>query len=146
MRVIINDKGYALDDIVEVAYPIIETEPDDKTDDAGKTDTESKADDTASADKTDDTDDADKIDESVIDPDDGVITDAELDLIIEEHRRKAEESQNDNVNEMMAAVDAMNSAARAETAALYEDTEEVTQPVTPDDYIADDIADLEDLI
>ena len=146
VRVIINDKGYALDDIVEVAYPIIETEPDDKTDDAGKTDTESKADDTASADKTDDTDDSDKIDESVIDPDDGVITDAELDLIIEEHRRKAEESQNDNVNEMMAAVDAMNSAARAETSALYEDTEEVTQPVTPDDYIADDIADLEDLI
>ena len=39
VRVIINDKGYALDDIVEVAYPIIETEPDDKTDDAGKTDT-----------------------------------------------------------------------------------------------------------
>ena len=146
VRVIINDKGYALDDIVEVAYPIIETEPDDKTDDAGKTDTESKADDTASADKTDDTDDSDKIDESVIDPDDGVVTDAELDLIIEEHRRKAEESQNDNVNEMMAAVDAMNSAARAETSALYEDTEEVTQPVTPDDYIADDIADLEDLI
>ena len=146
VRVIINDKGYALDDIVEVAYPIIETEPDDKTDDTGKTDTESKTDDTASADKTDDADDSDKIDESVIDPDDGVVTDAELDLIIEEHRRKAEESQNENVNEMMAAVDAMNSAARAETAALYEDTEEVTQPVTPDDYIADDIADLEDLI
>lgn len=144
VRVIINDKGYALDDIVEVAYPTIETDPDDKTDDAGKTDTDDKTDDTGKTDtenKTDDVADAGKTD-----AEDGGITDEELDRIIEEHRRNSGESQNDNVNEMMAAVDAMNSAARAETAALYEDTEEVTQPVTPDDYIADDIADLEDLI
>lgn len=38
VRVIINDKGYALDDIVEVAYPTIDTGDDDSTGDTSGTD------------------------------------------------------------------------------------------------------------
>lgn len=37
VRVIINDKGYALDDIVEVAYPTIDTGDDDSTGDTSGT-------------------------------------------------------------------------------------------------------------
>lgn len=47
VRVIINDKGYLLEDIVEVAYPTIET--DDSTENTEQTDDDSTADDPTQA-------------------------------------------------------------------------------------------------
>lgn len=53
VRVIINDKGYLLEDIVEVAYPTIET--DDTTEDAEQTSDDSTADNAAQAVQSDGT-------------------------------------------------------------------------------------------
>lgn len=53
VRVIINDKGYLLEDIVEVAYPTIET--DDSTEDAEQTSDDSTADNAAQAVQSDGT-------------------------------------------------------------------------------------------
>lgn len=50
VRVIINDKGYLLEDIVEVAYPTIET--DDTTENTEQTDDDSTADNAAQSDGT----------------------------------------------------------------------------------------------
>lgn len=53
VRVIINDKGYLLEDIVEVAYPTIET--DDSTENTEQTDDDSTADDPTQAVQSDGT-------------------------------------------------------------------------------------------
>lgn len=53
VRVIINDKGYLLEDIVEVAYPTIET--DDSTEDTEQTSDDSTADDPTPAVQSDGT-------------------------------------------------------------------------------------------
>lgn len=66
VRVIINDKGYLLEDIVEVAYPTIET--DDSTEDAEQTSDDSTADNAAQAVQSDGTEliDADDSEELTV--------------------------------------------------------------------------------
>ena len=137
VRVIINDKGYALDDIVEVAYPAISGGGGS----AG----------TGGADKKPSTDDkteppsADKTADST---ETHTISDEELDRIIESHRQEKEnEVSADVVSDMMAAVDRMNEQAREDTERLYsEDLHEVTGEITPDSYAGEDIQDLEDFV
>ena len=152
VRVIINDKGYALDDIVEVAYPTISG--GDDSDSAGGTDKTPSADDTDKAPSADDkteTPSADKTtdskDESADSTETHTISDEELDRIIETHRQaKEDEVSADVVSDMMAAVDRMNEQAREDTERLYsEDLHEVTGEITPDSY-AEDIQDLADFV
>lgn len=140
VRVIINDKGYSLDDIVEVAYPTISG-----GDDTGSTD---GADKTPSADDKDDKTEAPSDDKSADSTETNTISDEELDRIIESHRQAEEnEASAEVVNNMMAAVDSMNQQAREETRHLYdEDVQEVTGEITPDSYAAEDIQDLEDFV
>ena len=147
VRVIINDKGYSLDDIVEVAYPTISG-----GDDTGSTD---GADKTPSADDNDDKTEApsdDKSAESTESTSDSaetnMISDEELDRIIESHRQAwKEKGSSETESEMMAAVDSTNEQAREETQRLYdEDVQEVTGEITPDSYAAEDIQDLEDFV
>ncbi len=137
VRVIINDKGYALDDIVEVAYPTISG--GGGSDSTGGTDKKPSTDDKTeppSADKTADSTET------------HTISDEELDRIIESHRQEKEnEVSADVVSDMMAAVDRMNEQAREDTERLYsEDLHEVTGEITPDSYAGEDIQDLEDFV
>lgn len=137
VRVIINDKGYALDDIVEVAYPTISG--GGGSDSTGGTDKKPSTDDKTeppSADKTSDSTET------------HTISDEELDRIIESHRQEKEnEVSADVVSDMMAAVDRMNEQAREDTERLYsEDLHEVTGEITPDRYAGEDIQDLEDFV
>ena len=133
VRVIINDKGYALDDIVEVAYPTISG--GGGSDSTGGTDKPPSTDDkteTPSADSTET----------------HTISDEELDRIIESQRQEKENGVSaDVVSDMMAAVDRMNEQAREDTERLYsEDLHEVTGEITPDSYAGEDIQDLEDFV
>ena len=77
-----------------------------------------------------------------------MMSDEELDRIIESHRQaKEDEESADVVSEMMSAVDRANEAAREETRRLYdEDVQEVTGEVIPDNYVDEDIQDLEDFV
>ena len=147
VRVIINDKGYALDDIVEVAYPTISGDDDDTT---GGTEETPSTGDTTETPSTDETTETPSTDESTdsSDTDPEMISDEELDRIIESHRRKNEESSTTDVeNEMMSAVDKANELAREETERLYdEDVQEVTGEVIPDRYVDEDIQDLDDFV
>lgn len=139
VRVIINDKGYALDDIVEVAYPTIDGGDDDSsTEDKTETPSTGETTETPSADKSDDGSTAET----------QMMSDEELDRIIESHRQaKEDEESADVVSEMMSAVDRANEAAREETRRLYdEDVQEVTGEVIPDNYVDEDIQDLEDFV
>lgn len=139
VRVIINDKGYALDDIVEVAYPTIGGGDDDSsTEDKTETPSTGETTGTPSADKSDDGSTAET----------QMMSDEELDRIIESHRQaKEDEESADVVSEMMSAVDRANEAAREETRRLYdEDVQEVTGEVIPDNYVDEDIQDLEDFV
>ena len=137
VRVIINDKGYALDDIVEVAYPTISggggSDSTRGTDKKPSTDDKTEP---PSADKTADSTET------------HTISDEELDRIIESHRQEKEnEVSADVVSDMMAAVDRMNEQAREDTERLYsEDLHEVTGEITPDRYAGEDIQDLEDFV
>lgn len=128
VRVIINNKGYLLDDIVEVAYPTINNGDDDTSDTTDKTEGADKADGTTdksdSTDKTEDTTDksestTDKTEES---------TETQL---LDESERTVE------------------TAAAASYAAVYsdiDDVEEVTGGITPDVTVSEDIKDLEDFV
>lgn len=139
VRVIINDKGYALDDIVEVAYPTVDGGDDDSsTEDKTETPSTGETTETPSADKSDDGSTAET----------QMMSDEELDKIIESHRQaKEDEESADVVSEMMSAVDRANEAAREETRRLYdEDVQEVTGEVIPDNYVDEDIQDLEDFV
>lgn len=139
VRVLINDKGYALDDIVEVAYPTIGGGDDDSsTEDKTETPSTGETTGTPSADKSDDGSTAET----------QMMSDEELDRIIESHRQaKEDEESADVVSEMMSAVDRANEAAREETRRLYdEDVQEVTGEVIPDNYVDEDIQDLEDFV
>ena len=139
VRVLINDKGYALDDIVEVAYPTIGGGDDDSsTEDKTETPSTGETTGTPSADKSDDGSTAET----------QMMSDEELDRIIESHRQaKEDEESADVVSEMMSAVDRVNEAAREETRRLYdEDVQEVTGEVIPDNYVDEDIQDLEDFV
>ncbi len=139
VRVLINDKGYALDDIVEVAYPTIGGGDDDSsTEDKTETPSTGETTGTPSADKSDDDSTAET----------QMMSDEELDRIIESHRQaKEDEESADVVSEMMSAVDRANEAAREETRRLYdEDVQEVTGEVIPDNYVDEDIQDLEDFV
>lgn len=139
VRVIINDKGYALDDIVEVAYPTIGGGDDDSsTEDKTETPSTGETTGTPSADKSDDGSTAET----------QMMSDEELDRIIESHRQaKEDEESADVVSEMMSAVDRANEAAREETRRLYdEDVQEVTGEVIPDNYVDEDIQALEDFV
>ena len=137
VRVIINDKGYALDDIVEVAYPTISG--------GGGSDSTGGTDKTPSTDDKTETPSADKTADST---ETHTISDEELDRIIESHRQEKEnEVSADVVSDMMAAVDRMNEQAREDTERLYsEDLHEVTGEITPDSYAGEDIQDLEDFV
>ena len=139
VRVLINDKGYALDDIVEVAYPTVTGGDDDSsTEDKTETPSTGETTGTPSADKSDDGSTAET----------QMMSDEELDRIIESHRQaKEDEESADVVSEMMSAVDRANEAAREETRRLYdEDVQEVTGEVIPDNYVDEDIQDLEDFV
>ena len=139
VRVLINDKGYALDDIVEVAYPTIGGGDDDSsTEDKTETPSTGETTGTPSADKSDDGSTAET----------QMMSDEELDRIIESHRQaKEDEESADVVSEMMSAVDRANEAAREETRRLYdEEVQEVTGEVIPDNYVDEDIQDLEDFV
>lgn len=128
VRVIINNKGYLLDDIVEVAYPTTDNGDDDTSDTTDKTEGADKADGTTdksdSTDKTEDTTDksestTDKTEES---------TETQL---LDESERTVE------------------TAAAASYAAVYsdiDDVEEVTGGITPDVTVSEDIKDLEDFV
>ena len=77
-----------------------------------------------------------------------MMSDEELDRIIESHRQEKENKVSaDVVSDMMAAVDRMNEQAREDTERLYsEDLHEVTGEITPDSYAGEDIQDLEDFV
>ncbi len=141
VRVIINDKGYALDDIVEVAYPTIDGDDSDSTGGTDKTPSADDADKAPSIDDKTETPSADSTETHTI-------SDEELDRIIESHRQeKEDEVSADVVSDMMAAVDRMNEQAREDTERLYsEDLHEVTGEITPDSYTGEDIQDLEDFV
>lgn len=100
VRVIINDNGYALEDIVEVAYPTIIDDPDD----------------------TPVTPDNEQAGESV--------------------SEAAEKMASDNLDQLMSVIDRMN---ENEKARLEEEAEEVLERVTADEFLTEDIPDLEDI-
>lgn len=144
VRVIINDKGYALDDIVEVAYPTI-SGGDDSSSGGTETPSTGETTETPAAPETPETSESgDSADGTAT----HLISDEELDRIIESHRQNQEDEDSaDVVNEMMSAVDSMNEQAREETRRLYyEDAQEVTGEITPDAYVDEDIQDLEDFV
>lgn len=118
VRVIINDKGYLLDDIVEVAYPTISG--DDTSDKTG--DTTDKAEDTAG--KTEDTTNK-----------------------TEDTTEKAEEADS-AVSNGTQPVEEQSAEALSYAAAQtdIQDVEEVTGEIIPDRTVSEDIADLEDLV
>lgn len=131
VRVIINNKGYLLDDIVEVAYPTIDNGDDDTS---GKTeDTTDKSEGTDKAEGTTDKSDTDKTEdttdksESTTDKTD----DSTETQLLDESERTVE------------------TAAAASYAAAYSDiadVEEVTGEIIPDVTVSEDIKDLEDFV
>ena len=149
VRVIINNKGYALDDIVEVAYPNIDGDDSGSTGDTDKTPSTGETPETPSTDETTETPSTDgDTTESSDSTETQMISDEELDRIIESHRQANEDEKSaDVVNDMMAAVDRMNEQAREDTERLYdEDLHEVTGEITPDKYVSEDISDLADFV
>ena len=124
VRVIINDKGYLLDDIVEVAYPTIDS-GDDNTSDKTEDSTDKTED---STDKTEDSTDktGDSTDKT------GDSTDKTGDVTDKEDSGTQEQS-----------AEALSYAA-AQTD--ISDLEEVNGEIIPDRTVSEDIADLEDLI
>lgn len=147
VRVIINDNGYALDDIVEVSYPTISGEDNTST---GTESTDETASAPAESDmpQVADTISADSDDSVDSRTDTELISDEELDRIIESHRQAREEEQSEDVvSDLMSAADRMNEQSREDTERLYdEDLQEVTGEIVPDDHIGEDIQDLEDLV
>ena len=149
VRVIINDNGYALDDIVEVSYPTVSgedntstgTESSDETASASSESDMPQVADTISADSVDSVDSVDSRTDTEL------ISDEELDRIIESHRQAREEEQSEDVvSDLMSAADRTNEQSREDTDRLYdEDLREVTGEIVPDDHIGEDIQDLEDL-
>lgn len=147
VRVIINDNGYALDDIVEVSYPTISGEDNTST---GTESTDETASAPAESDmpQVADTISADSDDSVDSRTDTEIISDEELDRIIESHRQAREEEQSEDVvSDLMSAADRMNEQSREDTERLYdENLQEVTGEIVPDDHIGEDIQDLEDLV
>ena len=117
VRVIINDKGYLLEDIVEVAYPTIDS-GDDNTSDKTEDSTDKTED---STDKTGDSTDktGDSTDKT------GDVTDKE-----------------DSGTQEQSAEALSYAAAQTDIS----DLEEVNGEIIPDRTVSEDIADLEDLI
>ena len=100
VKVIINDIAYDLEDIVEVAYPTVESGDDY---------------------------------ESQLPAKEEQTTVGEV----------VEEMASENLDQLMEAIDSMN---ESELERLEEEAEEVTEEVTADEFVGEDIPDLEDLI
>ena len=116
VRVIINDKGYALDDIVEVAYPTIDPGDDDSTGDTSGTD---------GVGDTDGTSGTDSADDSTGD--------------------STETTVNDTTESSASHSAAPEAHVMSGTVQEPVSVEEVSEKVIPDAYLEDDIPDLEDI-
>lgn len=128
VRVIINDKGYLLDDIVEVAYPTVDNGDGDSSNTTDKTDGTDKVDGTT--DKSDSTDKAEDTTDKSESTTDKTEESTETQLLDESERT-------------------VETAAAASYAAAYgdiADVEEVTGEITPDVTVSEDIKDLEDFV
>lgn len=116
VRVIINDKGYALDDIVEVAYPTIDTGDDDTTGDTSGTDGVGDTDGTSGTDDVGDT-----------------------------TGDSTETTVNDTTESSASHSAAPEAHVMSGTVQESVSVEEVSEKVIPDAYLEDDIPDLEDI-
>ena len=100
VKVIINDIAYDLEDIVEVAYPTVESGDDY---------------------------------DSQLPAEEEQTTVGEV----------VEEMASENLDQLMEVIDSMN---ESELERLEEEAEEVTEEITADEFVGEDIPDLEDLI
>ena len=128
VRVIINDKGYALDDIVEVAYPTIDPGDDDSTGDTTGTDDVGDSDSTSGTDGVGDTDDASGTGSA-----DDTTGDSTETTVKDTTESSASHSAAPEAHVMSGTVQEPVSV------------EEVSERVIPDAYLEDDIPDLEDI-
>lgn len=126
VRIIINDNGYALDDIIEVAYPLIidDDSNGDTTDGTEGTDSSTSDDTTQAAGQSLSADKQEAIAQAL------------------------EQAKTDNLEQVMTVIDNMNAEGReTELERLHdyiEQVEEVKQRAEADVYLDRDIPDLED--
>jgi len=142
VRIIINNNGYALDDIIEVAYPlIIDDDTDgDTTDGTDGADGEDNAADAAGSTEGTDSSTSDDTTQAA-----GQSLSADRQDAI---AQALEQAKTDNLEQVMTVIDNMNAEGReTELERLHdyiEQVEEVKQRAEADVYLDRDIPDLED--
>lgn len=131
VRIIINDNGYALDDIIEVAYPLI-------------IDDDSNGDTTDGTDGTDGTEGTDSTSDDTTQAAGQSLSADKQEAIAQ----ALEQAKTDNLEQVMTVIDNMNAEGReTELERLHdyiEQVEEVKQRAEADVYLDRDIPDLED--